>query len=787
MAETVKITIDGTDYDVPAGKNVLQAILDAGHVLPHFCYHEALGAVGSCRLCAAMVAPGADKPGRLDMTCMCRVVEGMVVTVNDPYAKGFRKQVIEDLMLNHPHDCPVCDEGGECMLQDMTVLSEHQHRRNRFKKRTWRNQYLGPGIHHEMNRCITCYRCVRYYRDYALGEDLGVYGSRDRVYFGRVEDGTLQSEFAGNLLDVCPTGVFTNKRFRENYARPWDLLTVKSVCPSCSVGCNVLPGFRHTTLRRVKPAENPAVNTWFLCDRGRFGGEFVNSAARLSAARIDGAAATLDSATTAAADRLKSIAAAHGGASVAVIGSDRASLETNGALALLAQALGGRSIMFADSATRAAVKRAAAVTAGGTVAVASLQDMEKADFVLVAGGDMTGEVPLIDLSIRQVIKAGLPYFELSPRAGSLTKFAKQSLRAAPGEVARLLTAVSANASGASDAGLNGAGGFVAAAGAALAAAKRPLIVASALHGDASLIDAAAALAGSITGEGRAATLAFALPGANSAGLGLLKKDADPDTFRADLAAGKIKAVVVAERDALADFGADAFAKCELVVVVDAFATATADAAHVLLPCVSHYQSFGTFVNYEGRGQRFEGMQLPLPATLAASEVLVGLVQAAAGDEALAKAEFHDLFDVTAESSAALDALKPNGPGARVKLGSVLAATTAQPASAATGKSPAGFVRWNTVHTFGGEELSAMSPPVAEMAPRPAVELHPDDAARLGLSEGDHVDSAKGLGAEGRVVLNAGLAPGVVAVPRLATVPQPGLAAVATPAEATPKA
>ena len=119
MADKVKILIEGVEREVDPGRNVLQVILDEGLVIPHFCYHEALGAVGSCRLCACQIAPAADKPARLEMSCMVRPTEGMIVTVNEAYAKNFRRQVIEDLMLNHPHDCPVCDEGGECMLQDM--------------------------------------------------------------------------------------------------------------------------------------------------------------------------------------------------------------------------------------------------------------------------------------------------------------------------------------------------------------------------------------------------------------------------------------------------------------------------------------------------------------------------------------------------------------------------------------------------------------------------------------------------------------------------------------------
>ena len=128
-------------------------------------------------------------------------------------------------MTNHPHDCPICDEGGECHLQDMTVMTGHNQRTYRFNKRTYRNQDLGPFVSHEMNRCIQCYRCVRFYRDYAGGKDFNVFGSRNRTYFGRVEDGTLESPFSGNLVEICPTGVFTDKTEKAHYTRKWDLQT----------------------------------------------------------------------------------------------------------------------------------------------------------------------------------------------------------------------------------------------------------------------------------------------------------------------------------------------------------------------------------------------------------------------------------------------------------------------------------------------------------------------------------------------------------------------------------
>ena len=195
-------------------------------------------------------------------------------------------EVIEWLMTNHPHDCPVCDEGGECHLQDMTVMTGHDYRRFRFRKRTYRNQYLGPFVNHEMNRCIQCYRCVRFYRDYADGRDLDAFAAHNHVFFGRQADGILENEFSGNLVEVCPTGVFTDKTLKQHYTRKWDLTTAPSICVHCSVGCNTIAGERYGSLRRILSRYNSQVNGYFLCDRGRFGYEFVNSDKRIKSASI---------------------------------------------------------------------------------------------------------------------------------------------------------------------------------------------------------------------------------------------------------------------------------------------------------------------------------------------------------------------------------------------------------------------------------------------------------------------------------------------------------------------
>jgi len=232
-----RITVDGRVLEADESNNLLEALLGQGEDLPYFCWHPEMGSVGACRQCAVVQYMNEDdQNGRIVMSCMTAVTDGSIFSVQGEAAASFRQSVVENLMLNHPHDCPVCEEGGECHLQDMTVMTGHRDRTYRHLKTTFRNQYLGPFIGHEMNRCITCFRCVRFYQDYAGGDDLSAFASRDRVYFGRSDDGVLENEFAGNLVEVCPTGVFTDKILGEHYTRKWDLQSAPAVCTGCSIG-----------------------------------------------------------------------------------------------------------------------------------------------------------------------------------------------------------------------------------------------------------------------------------------------------------------------------------------------------------------------------------------------------------------------------------------------------------------------------------------------------------------------------------------------------------------------
>ncbi|MCL4492446.1 MAG: NADH-quinone oxidoreductase subunit NuoG, partial [Nitrospirae bacterium] len=332
------IYIDNKPYEVKDGNNLLHACLSLGFNVPYFCWHPAMHSVGACRQCAVkQFKDEKDTRGRIVMSCMTPASDGTRISIDDPEVKAFRASIIEWFMTNHPHDCPVCDEGGECHLQDMTQMTGHVYRRFRFKKRTYNNQYLGPFLTHEMNRCIQCYRCVRFYRDYAGGRDFDVFASHNHVYFGRHEDGVLQNEFSGNLVEVCPTGVFDDKTFNKHYTRKWDLQTAPSICVHCGVGCNTIPGERYGRLRRIRNRYNGEVNRYFLCDRGRYGYEFVNSDRRIRRPLLrptphDGDSSGGES-TVAGEEALRHIAdLLYFGAGVIGIGSPRASLEANFAL-----------------------------------------------------------------------------------------------------------------------------------------------------------------------------------------------------------------------------------------------------------------------------------------------------------------------------------------------------------------------------------------------------------------------------------------------------------------------
>ncbi|MGQ0500994.1 MAG: NADH-quinone oxidoreductase subunit NuoG [Panacagrimonas sp.] len=626
-----KIHVDGKEYQVSGSDNLLHACLSLGLDIPYFCWHPALGSVGACRQCAVKQYRDADdKNGRIVMSCMTQAQNDMYISIADSEAVEFREAIIEFLMTNHPHDCPVCEEGGHCHLQDMTVMTRHHARTYRFDKRTHLNQELGPFIGHEMNRCIACYRCVRYYRDYAGGKDLGVYGAAANVYFGRAEDGVLENEFSGNLTEVCPTGVFTDKTHSEKYTRKWDMQFAPSICSGCSVGCNVSPGERYGEVRRIENRYHGALNGYFLCDRGRFGYGYTNRKDRpkFPVLKIEGRSRTVSGEVGA-----EQIAAILSDAKrVMGIGSPRASLEANFALR---DVVGAERFNSGIAAHEHELVTLASSILRGPVGAATIHGMESADCVLVLGEDVTQTVPRVALAIRQAARGKMitegakksvaewqvialadlvqqgknPVFVATPEVSRLDDIAAGLHRASPEQIARLGFAIAHRL----DAGAPVATGLDEATAkladdiaAALLAASRPLVVSGTGAGSAAVMQAAANIAWALKRKEKSVALSLALPESNSMGLALFAAPALEAALEA-ATQGEVDVLIVVENDlyrrAPKPLVDAALTKVRLIVV-DHQLTETAQRADLLLPAGTVFETDGTFVNFEGRAQRY---------------------------------------------------------------------------------------------------------------------------------------------------------------------------------------
>ncbi|HSC70967.1 MAG TPA: molybdopterin-dependent oxidoreductase [Candidatus Methylomirabilis sp.] len=560
-----KLIIDNIPVEVQSGTTVLEAARKAGIVIPHFCYHPALGSVGACRVCAVKLLDGPVKG--VQMSCMLPAQDGMVVSTTDEEAQTMRRHVIEWLMLNHPHDCPVCDEGGECLLQDFTVAGGHGIRKYQGKKRTHLNQYLGPHIEHEMNRCIQCYRCARFYQDFAGGSDFGAMGSASRVYFGRFQDGELASPFSGNLVDICPTGVFTDKsaRFRARY---WDYDMGPSVCPHCSLGCNTIPAARYRELLKVMARKNDAVNGWFICDQGRFGNGTVNDPARPRTPRSGGQETSWDEALDRLLFRIGELYDLYGAGCLAVVGSPRLSLEGAVLLPRLAELLGTRFLSYFVDAEEGK-RHTMAVSLLNEATAASQCDVRGADCVAIVDCDLMEEGPMLALAVRQAWRQGAPLFLVG-------KHAPLAQAKAIGVEAVQVDFPEEVPFGIFD---------------------RPVIICGTRH----------SAPASITKIMKSGIKAICLlAGPNACGVALLAQEQGATTLAEVMASGQMKGVLSVE----ADIPSELLEGVQFVAAIDWIPTSLAEKADIVLPTTSWVEMDGTFVNVEGRAQRFKRVMQP---------------------------------------------------------------------------------------------------------------------------------------------------------------------------------
>ncbi|MGL4668008.1 MAG: NADH-quinone oxidoreductase subunit NuoG [Saezia sp.] len=628
------IHIDGKSYEVNGADNLLQACLSLGMDVPYFCWHPELGSAGACRQCAVKVYKDADdKRGRIVMACMSSASDGTYISIDDEEAKAFRESVIEFLLLNHPHDCPVCEEGGNCHLQDMTVMVGHSSRKYRFNKATHNNQDLGPFVNHEMNRCIACYRCVRYYKDYAGGTDFGVFGAHDNVYFGRHEEGTLESEFSGNLVEICPTGVFTDKTHSFRYNRKWDMQYAPSICQQCSVGCNISPGERYGELRRIENRFHGAINHYFLCDRGRFGYGYVNLQDRPREPKLkqQDQWVTLDKQQTVQqlTDFVKNAKGVVG------IGSPRASLESNFALRMMVGR--GQYSVGVNQAELDQLQLMLQVMQESGAQLPSLREIEEYDAILVLGEDVTQTAPRVALSIRQALK-GLgreqalsqqiegwraiavknitqrsknPFFITGVDETRLDDVASICYRASAQEQTQLAFAIAHALDKSAPIGsiplkkdVNKDAVEIAKV---LKKAKKPLIVTGTNAGSGALIQAASNIVAALKKQGSQVGLVCVAPEVNSMGVALLGGESIESAFE-KIKSGKADTLIVLEnsldRHMLSTEVNAVLAQVKNLVVIDHQDTDVMRKAHLQISSASFAEADGTVVNHEGRAQRF---------------------------------------------------------------------------------------------------------------------------------------------------------------------------------------
>jgi NADH-quinone oxidoreductase subunit G len=797
-----KLIIDEQEIVVPEGTKVIEAAERLGIMIPRFCYHPALGSVGACRVCAVKFMEGPHKG--VDMSCMVDAKDGMVVSTTDEEAVQFRKYVIEWLMLNHPLDCPVCDEGGHCLLQDETVSGGHGIRRYLGKKRTYFDQDLGPFVQHEMNRCIHCFRCRRFYQDFAGYRDLGVMQIGNREYFGRAESGRLESPFSGNIIDICPTGVYTDKPARFK-GRRWNFERGPTLCIHCSLGCNTTGSARYREMLRQESRLNEAVNGYFICDRGRYGFDFANHPDRPRRARVGDQEVSWKEGIQAAAERLRGI----GKEEVLCVGSHRCSLEAQACIKRMSRLLGwAEPYFFMEPDTMKKVKTAVA-RLDERLAV-SMRQIEEADFILALGADPVNEAPMLALAMRQAWRKGAGVAVVDPRPVFLP-FSFLHVAVVPDHIDLCAAFIAKRA-------LNGNSGGKLSKNATrfrdslpeaykpnpdlqnsmediarkLRSSKKPVIVCGTDIVRESTPALAADVANLVCQTTEGAGLFYLLPGPNAFGAGLLSSWENQGSVLESIGSGKLKALVLVEQDPL--WGCrdrlrmeQALNKMKQLIVLDYLPSSSVKRAHVVLPTTTLFErTAATFVNQEGRAQmtrplhrggtplsQISGANHP-PRTFlndipggepkTAHDVLAELYTAVSGeaDGALLK----HLWEWLAEEDPVFkaSALSPQGNRflpSEISKDDFFTAKIGKPETRKEGLEVV-LTEW----TFGTEELSTYSRFAREGETALKIFLHPEDAARLGLAEGDK--TAFYLEG-GEVVVELGLASnmarGTIIVPR----------------------
>ncbi|WP_137869812.1 NADH-quinone oxidoreductase subunit NuoG [Sphingopyxis sp. 2PD] len=397
-----KVTVDGVELDVPQGATVLQACELAGKEIPRFCYHERLSIAGNCRMCLVEVSPGPPKP---QASCALPTAEGQVIKTDSPMVKKAREGVMEFLLINHPLDCPICDQGGECDLQDQSVAYGRGATRYDENKRAVTEKYMGPIVKTVMTRCIQCTRCVRFAEEVAGVEDIGAIYRGENMQITSYLERAVASELSGNVVDLCPVGALTSKPYAFE-ARPWELTKTLGIDMMDAVGTNVRIDARGRQVLRVLPRVNDDVNEEWASDKTR---HHVDG---LTRRRLDRPYVRKDGQLVEAswAEAFDAIKAVKAGKSVAAIAGDLVDCETMFAAKALVNALGSDLLEGRQTGLDYDVTSLSAVNFNTGIAKA-----ENADVILLVGTNLRWEAPLINTRVRKAVwKKGAKVFAIGP-------------------------------------------------------------------------------------------------------------------------------------------------------------------------------------------------------------------------------------------------------------------------------------------------------------------------------------------------------------------------------------
>ncbi|MFD1611384.1 NADH-quinone oxidoreductase subunit NuoG [Sphingomonas tabacisoli] len=554
-----KLTVDGIEVEVPQGATVLQACEAAGKEIPRFCYHERLAIAGNCRMCLVEVKPGPPKP---QASCALPAADNQDVRTDSLMVKKAREGVMEFLLINHPLDCPICDQGGECDLQDQAMAYGRGHSRFDENKRAVTDKYMGPIIKTSMNRCIQCTRCVRFAEQVAGVEEIGAIGRGENMQITTYLEKTLTSELSGNVADLCPVGALLQKPYSFE-ARPWELKKTPSIDVHDAVGSNVRLDSRGRQVMRVLPRINEDVNEEWLSDKSRHAIDgmvrrrldrvFVRRDGKLVPATWNEAFAEI---------------AQHAGGKMAAIAGDLVDCETMYAAKALLRSFGSELLEGRQTGMDYDVSSLAAVNFNTTIA-----GIEDADAILLVGSNVRVEAPLVNTRIRKAVRRGAKVFAIGPETDLTYKV--EWLGNDLGLLGKLPEAV-AEAFGAAKrpAVIVGGGGLKAGAlGAALALVEPLNLVREGWNGFNVLHLAASRMGSLMLGYGQKGGIA-------------------------DVVAAKPKLTFFLGADEV-DFSQ--FAK-SFKVYIGHHGDKGAHAADVILPAASYVEKSGTYVSTEGRVQ-----------------------------------------------------------------------------------------------------------------------------------------------------------------------------------------